>query len=305
MLKKICLITLVFSLVIVPMMGISVSAAETTKTINLAYVKQHEYGNGYAWDNINKVLTLNGLNVNTDDDWGLRLPDNATVMLVGTNTIKAGKWALGCPGNVTIKGDGKLILESGEHAIYVHSRTDSHKFRIFDGEIEAKGGVSAFYSEVAEFSMTDGKVNFSSNGDYAVMSRVFAMTGGKATVNGTLKTTHLLRLNHADLVVNDDEKALEIGNLFEHDNVKFMAGNTESSLSDIDSYNDEKTFKTIPLKLALRDSIIFGEGTTIIVDYVLLGAAIILLVAAITIPVVLKKRKTKKMYMALDAAKKK
>ncbi|MBR6807318.1 MAG: hypothetical protein IKM46_02930 [Clostridia bacterium] len=304
--RKTVIFAVVFSLLVLPASVISVNAAEITSTVNLAYATQHESGNGYYWDNINKVLTLDNFNVNTEDDWGLRLPTNAnnlTIELKGTNVIKAGKYALGCPGNVTVKGDGKLILESGTHAIFVHSKTDAHKFRIFDGEVSAKGGETAFYSEVAEFSMTGGSAQFSSDGDFAVNTRVFSMTGGKATVNGTLKAVHLLRLNEAELTVTDDKKALEIGNLFEHDNIKFMAGNSENSLKEIEDYNGEMYFKTTPVPPGPRDSIIFGEGTPITVDYILLGCAVVLVSCLLIIPIVVKKRKTKKLYARLESEK--
>ena len=306
--RKAVTFAVVFSMLVLPASLINVNAAEINSTVNLAYVKQHESGDGYFWDNINKVLTLENFNVNTEDDWGLRLPDNVnnlTIELKGTNTIKAGKYALGCPGNVTVKGSGKLILESGEHAIFVHSKTDSHKFRIFDGEIIAKGGKTAFYSEVVEFSMIGGSAEFSSNGDYSVNTRVFSMTGGKATLNGTLRAGHLLRLNEAELYVTDDNKALEIGNLFEYDNIKFMSGNSDSALKETDKYSAEKCFKTIPVPPGPRDSIIFGEGTPITVDYILLGCAVVLVLCALVVPIVIKKQKTKKMYMQLESAQKK
>ena len=306
--KKTVAFAVVFTVFVSPVSMVSVSAAEIKDTVNLAFVKQHETGDGYSWDNINKVLTLDGFNVNTEDDWGLRLPDNAnnlTIELKGTNVIKAGKYALGCPGNVTVKGSGKLILESGEHAIFVHSRTDNHKFRVFEGELVAKGGKTAFYSEVAEFSMTGGTAEFDSDGEYSVNTRVFSMTGGKATLHGTLKASHLLRLNEADLTVNDDSKALEIENLFEYDNVKFMTGSTTSSLKETEKYNGEKCFKAVSVPSGVRDSIIFGEGTPITVDYLLLSGAIVLVTGALVIPIVIKKRKTQKLYRQLESEKEK
>jgi len=296
---KAVILTLILSMLIVPSMCLGVSAAEINTTVNLAYVKQHVNGDGYYWDNVKKVLTLNDLNINTDDAWGLRLPEGATIELKGTNTIKSGKYALGCPGNVTVTGNGKLILESGEHAIFVHTENESHKFRVFGGEIIAKGNTTGFYSEHSEFSMTGGKVEFSSNGDYAVNSRVFSMTGGKVTVDGTLRTTHLLRLNESELTVSDDKKALETVNLFEYDNIKLTVGDAVSSLSEAKSYKGEKCFKSVPVPSGPRDSILFGEGTPITVDYILLGCTLLAVASLIVVPVVIKKRKVKKMYASL------
>lgn len=296
---KAVILTVIISMLIIPSMSLGVSAAEINTTVNLAYVKQHVSGEGYFWDNVKKVLTLNDLNINTDDAWGLRLPEGATIELKGTTTIKAGKYALGCPGNVTVTGNGKLILESGEHAIFVHTENESHKFRVFEGEIIAKGNTTGFYSEYSEFSMTGGKAEFSSNGDYAVNSRVFSMTGGKVTVDGTLRTTHLLRLNESELTVSDDKKALETVNLFEYDNIKLTVGDAVSSLSEAKSYKGEKCFKSVPVPSGPRDSILFGEGTPITVDYILLGCTLLAVTSLIVVPVVIKKRKVKKMYASL------
>lgn len=297
---KAVLFSVIFSLLIIPSISLNVSASEIRSTVNLAFVQQHESGDGYYWDNIKKVLTLNGFNVNTTDAWGLRLPEGATIELKGTNTIKAGKYALGCPGNVTVKGNGKLILESGEHAIFVHSENESHKFRVFEGEIIAKGNTTGFYSQYAEFSMIGGSAEFSSSGEYAVNSRVFSMTGGKVTSDGTLKASHLLRLNESELIANDDSKALEIGNIFENDNVKLTVGDSMSSLSNADSYDGEKSFRSVPVAAGPRSSILFGEGTPITVDYLLLGGVTVIVAALFIVPVVIKKRKTKRMLKSLE-----
>ena len=288
------------ALIIFPLFNIAVSAKTYSKTVNLSYVDRNEQGEGYFWDNREKVLTLNSINIDTDDDWGIRLPENATIVLKGTNKISAAKYALGCRGNVTIKGDGTLILESGEYAIYVHSRNSAHKFRVFEGNVTAKGEKAAFYSENAEFSMVGGKLDFSSNGEFTVDSRVFSVTGGKITVNGTIRTSHLLKIDEAEVIVNSDSVALKNENLFEYDNLKFMVGAKSTSLTESEKYSNEKCLKTVPVPPGPRDSIIFGEGTPITVDYILLVAGIILVSACIIIPILRKKNKTKKLYASLE-----
>ena len=292
------------ALVIVPFVTNEAEAATSAETLNLAYVKMNQSGEGYYWDNINRVLTLTDLVIETEEDFGIRLPENATIELKGTSRIKAGKYALGCPSNVSIKGKGELILESGDSAIFVHSKTDSHKFRIFDGKITAKGTLHAIKSEIAEISITGGEVSFESAEGAAVNSRVFSVTGGEVSVNGGVFATHLIRINEAEVnVTNTVAEALDSENLLELENVKILVGSKKGKLTEAQEYNGEKYFSTEPVSPGPRDSILFGEGVPITVDYALLIGAILLVAAAIALPIVRKHIKTKKLYASLEAEK--
>ena len=60
-------------------MTLPVSAAkQINETISLANARKNRKRRRLFWDNINDTLTLNGLNIDTTDDYGLKLPDNAT-----------------------------------------------------------------------------------------------------------------------------------------------------------------------------------------------------------------------------------
>ena len=296
------MITLMLTVLLMPTLGISASATVYAETVNLAYADQHVSGDGYYWDNVKKVLTLDNLEIDTDDDFGLRLPDNATIELKGTSRISAEKYALGCPGNVTVKGKGSLILESDEAAIFVHSRNDAHKFRVFSGSISAKSKGHALISESAEISVTGGKLELISEGAESVSCRVFAVTAGSVKAEGTVHATHLIRVNEAEVeVFSKDGAALKSDNLYEFDNMKLLAGNDSSKLSEKESYTGEKYFTSVPVPKGPRSSILFGEGTPITVDYVLLALAVVLTVAVIVLPVMRKRIKTRKLYEALEA----
>ena len=57
------------------------SAAETvTSTVNIATANKNMRGPGYDWANRTDVLTLDGLNIDTDDAYGLRLPKRDFVL---------------------------------------------------------------------------------------------------------------------------------------------------------------------------------------------------------------------------------
>lgn len=298
------LMAAVLMMMFIPMVGVDVSATIYAETVNLAYADQHVSGNGYYWDNVKKILTLDNLEIDTEDDFGIRLPDNATIELKGTSRITAGKYALGCPGNVTVKGNGSLILESGEAAIFVHSRNDAHKFRVFSGSITAKSKNHALVSESAEISVTGGKTELISESSVAVSCRVFAVTAGSVKAEGAIHATHLIRVNEAEVeAFSKDGAALKSDNLYEFDNMKLLAGNDSSDLKEKESYNGEKYFTSVPVSKGPRSSILFGEGTPITVDYVLLALAIVLTAAVIALPIIRKRIKTRKLYEALEAEK--
>ena len=97
------LLTVVLAFFVLPGMT---EAKTITETLNLVNVTQNERGDGYQWANRYDILTLDGLRLETENDFGLRLPKSCTVVLKGTNYIKAGKYALTCSGNVSFKGNG-------------------------------------------------------------------------------------------------------------------------------------------------------------------------------------------------------
>lgn len=139
------------------------SAKTITTTLNLVNVTQNEEGDGYEWANRYDILTLNGLRLETENDFGLRLPKSCTVVLKGTNYIKAGKYALTCSGNVSFKGNGKLILDAGEAGIYIYTEIGTEKIRILEGNFEITAGKYGVHSKQADFSFVDGKLDITVN----------------------------------------------------------------------------------------------------------------------------------------------
>ena len=81
------------------------------------------------------MLDLNGLYLDTTNDYGLRLPKDCTVNITGTNYIKASKYALSCAGTVVFKGSGKLILDAGEAGIFIYTEVGTDKVRLLEGAL--------------------------------------------------------------------------------------------------------------------------------------------------------------------------
>ena len=274
--------------------------AEHTGTINLSNVKQHEQGEGYFWDNIEKVLTLDGFSLATSEDFGLKLPDNATVKLVGTSRIKAGKYALSSTGSINFIGSGTLILESEGTGLYSYSNNPKHKVRLSEGTLKITGGVQAVLSENAEFTVTGGKLEAVGG----INCRTFSAVGGSVYSEGTIHATHMIKISCADVeAFAKDGAALVSDNLFTTEYVKMHAGDNPDSLEKTESYAGEAYFTSVATSKGVRDSIIFGEGTPITVDYLLLGGAVVLVVAALVLPIIIKRNKTRKMYEAIEAEK--
>lgn len=276
-------------------------SAEHTGTINLSNAKEHMRGEGYFWDNREKVLTLDGFSLATSEDFGLKLPDNATVKLVGTNRIKAGKYALSSMGSINFIGSGTLILESEGTGLYSYSNNPNHRVRISDGTLKITGKTQAVLSENAEFTVTGGKLETVGG----INCRTFSVLGGKVYSDGAIHASHLIKISCADVeAFAKDAPALVSDNLFVTEYIKMHVGNEADSLDEAEDYDGESFFTSTATSKGPRASIIFGEGTPITVDYLILGGAVVLVALALVLPIVIKKNKTRKMYESLEAAKK-
>lgn len=91
--------------------------AQTAGTLDFTEAESSSSGNGYSWDNENKTLTLEGLTASQ-----ITLPDGATVILNGNNTINYNSdgAALTGIGALTIEGDGTLAINSNYEAIHAY-----------------------------------------------------------------------------------------------------------------------------------------------------------------------------------------
>lgn len=263
------------------------SAEAITSTLNLVNVRQNERGDGYNWANRYDVLTLSGIDLETESDYGLRLPQNCTVVLEGTNYIKAAKYALTCSGNVTFKGSGKLILEGGEIGLYIYTEVGTDKIRLVDGNYEITAGRYGVYSTAADFSFVDGTmdISVSSPDGAAVAGRCLNLVGGRFTANNSVEATHELVVEGINLEIESARPALSAPIL----SVKAIS---------VD-YKGENTLSARSTAKRDRPSAVFGEGVPGYVDYILLAVFALGIVAAIVLPILRRKKKTKELYERL------
>ena len=96
--------------------ALPVSAKSVHKsTINFIGINRNQSGSGYNWDNYHNVLTLDGLNIKTTDDYGLKIQDGSTVVLKGDNYIEAKKAAIYIEAKVVFKGPLFFIISILQH----------------------------------------------------------------------------------------------------------------------------------------------------------------------------------------------
>ncbi|MBQ8523441.1 MAG: hypothetical protein IJ457_02330 [Clostridia bacterium] len=294
-------LALVVSAMLFVMCSVAVSAA-VDNTLNLANAKKNLRGDGYEWNNPDRILTLNDLDIDTSDDFGLKIPDNCTVVLKGKNTVKAAKFGLGVPGSVTFEGDGELTIEAGSAAVYNYSYSNNHKMRFGAGSYSFSAE-TAILADRAEISVTGGSLELHSTGDVAVDARVFSVSGGTVDALGAISADHLIDIDRADVTVSAKGAALVSGNMLKLENVKLSVGASHDSLASADEYNGESVVKTVLIKKGARASILFGENVPITVDYALLAAAVLLIGCAVVLPILRKRAKVKKLYESLEAEK--
>lgn len=287
-----CVVTVSMLLV-----GISAEGEGSPAYIDLAFVSKNASGEGYYWNNIEDTLTIDGLDVSTNLDYGLRLPEKCTVIVNGRNRIEAGKYGIGCFSDVTFKGDGELTIVAGDTAIYEYSENTNHKILIRGGTYNLKGGQYGLLSTSASVSLTDGSLTIEA-GECAVSAPILNIVGGQITSDSPLYALHRLDVSGAALDIHADSAALRSDGSINADQVEMYVGEDGERA---DEYGGENVLKTVPALEDRRGSILFGKDVSGVYDWLTLAAALILLSAVIAVPIVRKRIRTKRLYERLEA----
>jgi hypothetical protein len=253
-------------------------------------------GHGYYWDNRNKILTLDGLYIDTTSDYGLRIPQNATVILKGKNYITASKAALTCPGNVNFKGDGSLILTSEDMGIYFYSTDDSTTARFLDGSFEITAGGNGIHSEYTALSFVGSKVKISAPAadKYAILGRSVKLYGGELSLDNSVHAALSLEIQALKLDITSGKTALSSEKELVLDKVSIKAGDTASSLSAKEEYAGENCLSLRSAANNLGSSILFGDSVPMFVDILIPLALLALIAAGIAVPFIRSYRSGKK-----------
>lgn len=276
----------------VTLLPITTYAVDTvTSTVNIAIADKNMTGPGYYWANRTDTLTLSGLNIDTDEPYGLRLPKNCTVILEGKNTIKAAKYGISCSGTVVIKGSGSLTIEAGDIGIYLISQDNTQKVRLIEGKYEITAGTYGVYSEAADFSFVGDSMNINvgTPDGNAILGRSVNLLGGTFTANAPVESTHQLLVDGLNVNIEANRAAFSS----KHMSVKDIDfGGTE--------YNGESVVSGKSTAKEVRTSILFGENVPGWVDYILLAVFAAGAASAIIGPALHRKKKTKELYERLE-----
>lgn len=267
-----------------------------TTTLNIAQANKNQRGHGYEWHNRTDVLDLNGLYLDTTNDYGLRLPKDCTVNITGTNYIKASKYALSCAGTVVFKGSGKLILDAGEAGIFIYTEVGTDKVRLLEGEYEIHSAKYGVLSTAADFSFVDGKMTITvDDADGAAVSgRIVNLLGGTFTANNAVEASHMLTVKGINLDVNANRAAFSSKNLTVSDIALTADGASIAEYAGQFSVKGTSTLKRV------RTSVIFGENVNGAIDYVCLVVLLCGIAAAVIVPILRHKKKVQKLLERLE-----
>ena len=276
-----------------------------TQTVNLATISKNARGDGFVWDNINDTLTLENLNINTADEFGMKLPKNATVILKGNNYITAASVGLVCTGQVTFEGSGTLSITAGDVGIDMTGVYTTHLARFRSGSVTVTAGKTAIRSGSAELSFMGSGIHLTVNGadGKAVDGRTVNVSGGTLTANAGIYASNALNITTVNATVTASTgAALSCPNGIKMTKVDVSVGASADSLSKAEAYNGEQAVKLISAASAKKQSILFAEGVPAAVDYVVFTFVLIAVAALIAIPIYLKKKKTEKLIAEYEAA---
>ena len=308
--RTVCL-ALAVMLLLIPVMtalpAMADAATVITKSINLTNPRKNMSGAGYTWMNLENTLTLDGLYIDTTDEYGMRIPDGATVILKGKNYISAASYALGCPGNVTFKGNGTLTLVGKDTGLYFYSTDDTTIARFLDGKFQITSGDVGIRSDSTTLSVTGGKFTIDAPvaDGYAITGRTLKLHGGKITANNAITASLDLEIRGADLSVTAGKTALAANRKMTFNDVSLSVGNSQDSLAKADSYNGENCVVLKSAANLLGESALFGKNVPMFVDILVVVALAALVAAGIGLPLLRAHRRSKRALAAAAEADKK
>ncbi|MBQ2117744.1 MAG: hypothetical protein II192_01660 [Clostridia bacterium] len=299
--RRILSLFFVLTLLLAPLFAARPARAAAGETLDLLNVRQNQRGEGYEWANRTDTLTLRGLRIETDDRYGIRIKDGATVVLEGDNYIKASYAALDIEGSATFTGTGSLTLVAGEIGFLNPAGAKNHRVNLTGGtyRITAPRGI---VSERAEWSLTGGSLTVDAT-ESAIEGRSVKILGGSLTANAPLRASNDLKISYAALELSASspvlvsEKSLSLSGLLTKD------GKTIASAAD---YAGENVLSAVPAKRGRTTSLLFGGTVPIYVDYLIFGAAALTVAAIIAVPRMRKKKSlqaARERYAAEQAAK--
>lgn len=277
-------------------LGISASDDGVLReTVDLSRPKKDVVGEGYVWKNIDETLKLSGLELHTDDDYGIRLVKGATVELSGKNYISAKKAAIACQGSVTFTGDGSLTLVS-EDGIMSYSTENSTVITVRSGSITIEAQSCGIRCESGGITLSGGVTDISSAGT-ALSARTAKLADCTLTANAPIYTSGTIRITAAALDISSASgAALNADGGIITEKVDMTADGRS-----VDEYNGQAHITTVSNAYRGGTSAILGEGYPRYADVIIAVLAVLLLAALVATPLLRHKAKTAALKKRLEA----
>ena len=272
-----------------------------TKTLSFIDIRANAEGAGYKWNNYDDILTLDGLTIETEDDYGLKINDGATVILKGKNYIKASKAAVFIEGKVIIKGSGTLTLVSDE-GIYCSSDDRTDTLTINGGSFDITAKTFGIISDFHTVTINSAKFKINVESGTAMKAQKLSI-GVNTNVNADspLIGVEKLHIEGANLNINTSSEALK-GGAITFNELKLKAGNDKNSLASVEAYSGQASVKTVSTYDGSAKSIFLGDKFGAFYDILIFVAIIAVLTAVVVLPIVIKKKKAKAAIEARDKA---
>ncbi len=277
-----------------------------TEPVDLSTVKQNARGSGYEWANRTNIMTFDHLYLETDAEYGFRIPENATLVLKGDNYISASRIALTAIGTLTVQGSGTLHLVAGEVGLKMMSVDKTASLKFNSGRITIDAGTTGVYSEypaVIFGGTTDLTVNITDADGKAINGATVQINNGRLTANAPIFSPGSLSVASCDLTVNAKTAALEAPTVKIKENNVIRAGSSAETLKDVTEYGGETSILLIPTrtqKTSLILSALFDVEAPRFLDYLIFAFVILLFAAAVGLPILHQYRKDQKKKAELE-----
>ena len=289
--KFFTLLLAILMLITVFQIPVAASGSTITNCIDLPFKNDDDSGSGYSWDNLKCILTLDGINLDTTDVYGIKLPAGSKIKINGDNYIKAGSFAIFCLGDLTIEGKGSLTLSCAENGITCYTTYSTDKLTFVSGKITINDAKNGIYSENTPIIFSGANVTVNAT-NKSVFGKEIKFMAGSFTAQGQIYSKNSVSISNANLNVTANDGAIVSSRPVNFTDVDVSVGENASSLTSAQSYNGEKAIKTVGTKKDTKNGFLFGGKLPAFVDYITIAVIALAASAVIVVPIIIKRKKT-------------
>ena len=270
--------------------------ATYNQTLDIAAAKKDVSGPGYQWQNRYDILTLTNITIDTTDTYGLKIPENATIILKGNNYVKASEYAVYCLGKASFEGDGSLTLVAETGMICVSLFADDI-VRFRSGTFDITATDTAIYSENATLTFTGAKVT-SKAGVNTVLGRNILITAGSLIGNAPIVSKDAVEISASNVEIDAASSAVTSVR-----GIKIGGCDITVDGAPAQAYNGENSLKTVSNVVIKTSGVLFGGKFPVFVDYIVFISLFIIICALVAVPIIIKKRKTARLIAEYERMK--